>query len=112
MLTSNLHWRILRAPWGQPRGSERDSAKESAFNLLLLHDSAGKAARLGADCTLTILTKPRSDIWPLMRMFAVGATALGFFRRSQPKRVDERPGNRLKCPRKRRAILTFGTITQ
>ena len=42
----DLRWRILRAPWGQPRGSERDSAEESAFHLLLL-DPAGKAVACG-----------------------------------------------------------------
>ena len=42
----DLRWRILRAPWGQPRGSERDSAEESAFHLLLL-DLAGKALACG-----------------------------------------------------------------
>ncbi len=42
----DLRWRILRAPWGQPRGSERDSAEESAFHLLLL-DHAGKAVACG-----------------------------------------------------------------
>jgi N-acetylglutamate synthase-like GNAT family acetyltransferase len=42
----DLRWRILRAPWDQPRGSERDSAEESAFHLLLL-DPAGKAVACG-----------------------------------------------------------------
>jgi len=32
----DLRWRILRQPWGQPRGSERDSEDDSAFHLLLL----------------------------------------------------------------------------
>jgi predicted GNAT family N-acyltransferase len=41
-----LRWRILRAPWDQPRGSERDSAEGSAFHLLLL-DPAGKAVACG-----------------------------------------------------------------
>jgi ribosomal protein S18 acetylase RimI-like enzyme len=42
----DLRWRILRAPWGQPRGSERDSAEKSAFHLLLL-DSDGKTTACG-----------------------------------------------------------------
>ena len=42
----DLRWRILRAPWGKPRGSERDSSEESAFHLLLL-DSAGMAVACG-----------------------------------------------------------------
>src|SRR5438477_13008425 len=32
----DLLWRILREPWGQPRGSERDSMDDSAFHLFLL----------------------------------------------------------------------------
>ena len=32
----HLRWRILRGPWGQPRGSERDSMDDSAFHLFLL----------------------------------------------------------------------------
>jgi predicted GNAT family N-acyltransferase len=42
----DLRWRILRAPWDQPRGSERDSDEGSAFHLLLL-DPAGKAVACG-----------------------------------------------------------------
>ncbi len=41
-----LRWRILRQPWGQPRGSERDSEDDSAFHLLLL-DLASKALACG-----------------------------------------------------------------
>ena len=32
----DLRWRILCQPWGQPRGSERDSMDDSAFHLFLL----------------------------------------------------------------------------
>src|SRR5213080_1279107 len=42
----DLRWRILRQPWGQPRGSERDSMDDSAFHLLLT-DPAGKALACG-----------------------------------------------------------------
>jgi len=42
----DLRWRILRQPWGQPRGSERDSMDDSAFHLLLL-DRARKALACG-----------------------------------------------------------------
>ncbi len=42
----DLRWRILREPWGQPRGSERDSMDDSAFHLLLM-DAAGKALACG-----------------------------------------------------------------
>ena len=42
----DLRWRILRQPWGQPRGSERDSLDESAFHLLITGDD-GKALACG-----------------------------------------------------------------
>ena len=41
-----LRWRILCQPWGQPRGSERDSMDDSAVHLLLL-DSARKPLACG-----------------------------------------------------------------
>src|SRR5438552_17875043 len=42
----DLRWRVLRQPWGQPRGSERDSEDKSAFHLFLT-DPAGKALACG-----------------------------------------------------------------
>src|SRR5205814_3452307 len=42
----HLRWRILRGPWGQPRGSERDLMDDSAFHLFLL-DSARKPLACG-----------------------------------------------------------------
>ena len=29
-----LRWRLLRAPWGQPMGSERDGLEDGAFHLM------------------------------------------------------------------------------
>ena len=42
----DLRWRILREPWGQPRGSEHDSIDDSAFHLFLL-DSGRKPLACG-----------------------------------------------------------------
>ena len=42
----DLRWRVLRHPWGQPRGSERDPEDKSAFHLLL-SDPSGKALACG-----------------------------------------------------------------
>jgi hypothetical protein len=42
----DLRWRILRQPWGQPRGSECDSVDDSAFYLFLL-ESARKPLACG-----------------------------------------------------------------
>jgi GNAT superfamily N-acetyltransferase len=34
----DLRWRILRAPWKQPRGSEKDPTDEIAFHVFVLSD--------------------------------------------------------------------------
>jgi len=41
-----LRWRILRAPWDQPRGSERDEFEDIA-NHLMATDSAGRLVGVG-----------------------------------------------------------------
>jgi N-acetylglutamate synthase-like GNAT family acetyltransferase len=36
----NLRWRVLRKPWGQPPGSERDEQEQSCFQLAAFnHDN-------------------------------------------------------------------------
>jgi N-acetylglutamate synthase-like GNAT family acetyltransferase len=35
-LMYDLRWRILREPWGQPRGSEKDPGEEQDFHLIAL----------------------------------------------------------------------------
>ena len=42
----DLRWRILRQPWGQARGSERDSLDQTAFHLLIIGDD-GRALACG-----------------------------------------------------------------
>lgn len=42
----DLRWRILRQPWGQPRGSERDSRDEKSFHLMI-RDQRGSALAVG-----------------------------------------------------------------
>ena len=42
----DLRWRILRAPWHQPRGSERDALDGSSTHLMLV-DPAGKPLAVG-----------------------------------------------------------------
>ena len=34
----DLRWRILRAPWNQPRGSEQDPTDDDAFHVFILSD--------------------------------------------------------------------------
>lgn len=36
----DLRWRILRAPWKQPRGSEKDIMEEDSYHLMVVDDSA------------------------------------------------------------------------
>jgi ribosomal protein S18 acetylase RimI-like enzyme len=41
-----LRWKILRAPWQQPRGSERDPLDENSTHLMLV-DAAGRVTGVG-----------------------------------------------------------------
>jgi predicted GNAT family N-acyltransferase len=38
-----LRWKILRAPWGRPRGSERDALDETALHLMAIDDDQSVA---------------------------------------------------------------------
>ncbi len=42
----DLRWRILRKPWGQPRGSERDEFETSATHVMAV-DAAAKVVGVG-----------------------------------------------------------------
>jgi predicted GNAT family N-acyltransferase len=42
----DLRWRVLRAPWRQPRGSERDNLDAESFHLLV-RDTAGAVVAVG-----------------------------------------------------------------
>jgi predicted GNAT family N-acyltransferase len=42
----DLRWRVLRQPWGQPRGSERDDLEAESFHLML-RDSPGAVVAVG-----------------------------------------------------------------
>ena len=42
----DLRWRILRAPWNQPKGSEQDPTDKDAYHLLILSEN-GKALGVG-----------------------------------------------------------------
>ena len=42
----DLRWRVLRQPWNQPRGSERDPADSSSYHLMLKTPD-GLAAAVG-----------------------------------------------------------------
>lgn len=42
----DLRWRILRAPWKQPRGSEKDAMEEDSYHLMVV-DSTGQAIGVG-----------------------------------------------------------------
>ena len=42
----DLRWRVLRQPWGQPRGSERDDLDAESFHLML-RDSPGAVVAVG-----------------------------------------------------------------
>ena len=42
----DLRWRVLREPWGQPRGSERDYLDAGSFHLML-RDPGGAVVAVG-----------------------------------------------------------------
>ena len=42
----DLRWRVLRKPWHQPRGSERDELEDSAYHCLIKDDD-GNAIAVG-----------------------------------------------------------------
>lgn len=42
----DLRWRVLREPWQQPRGSERDELDPSSFHLMLKTE-AGRVVAIG-----------------------------------------------------------------
>lgn len=33
-----LRWKILRAPWGQPKGSEQDAKEDNSYHIMALHN--------------------------------------------------------------------------
>ncbi len=52
----DLRYRILREPWRQPRGSERDETDAQAYHLLALDRSGGVPVAAGVGCL--VLTSP------------------------------------------------------
>ena len=40
----DLRWQVLRAPWGQPRGAERDELESSADHALITDDNGAALA--------------------------------------------------------------------
>lgn len=42
----DLRWRVLRAPWNQPRGSERDDREDESIHLMI-RSNAGDALAVG-----------------------------------------------------------------
>ncbi|MEP6957026.1 MAG: GNAT family N-acetyltransferase [Chthoniobacterales bacterium] len=40
----DLRWRVLRAPWSQPRGSERDDSETESFHVALWNDIGAPVA--------------------------------------------------------------------
>ena len=42
-----LRYEILRKPWGQPKGSERDEGEATSIHRMLIDESTGKALAVG-----------------------------------------------------------------
>ena len=43
----NLRYEILRQPWGQPRGSERDEGEETSIHRMIIDKNSGDALAVG-----------------------------------------------------------------
>ena len=62
-----LRWKILRAPWNQPRGSERDDMEDNSHHLMMVDDDD----RAVAVCRLQFNTISKAQI----RYMAVAVSA-------------------------------------
>jgi len=43
----DLRYRVLREPWGQPRGSEKDEFEDQSIHVMAVDDSTGKVVAVG-----------------------------------------------------------------
>ena len=43
----NLRYEVLRKPWFQPKGSERDDGDETSLHRMIIDESNGKAGAVG-----------------------------------------------------------------
>ena len=43
----NLRYEILRKPWGQPLGSERDEGEETSIHRMIINEKTGEALAVG-----------------------------------------------------------------
>ena len=43
----NLRYKILRKPWGQPSGSERDGGEETSIHRMIIDNKTGNALAVG-----------------------------------------------------------------
>ena len=43
----NLRYEILRKPWGQPLGSERDEGEETSIHRMIINEKTGEAIAVG-----------------------------------------------------------------
>ena len=56
----SLRYKILRKPWGQPRGSERDNEDEISHHRMIIDEATGDAIAVGR---LQVNTKEEAQIW-------------------------------------------------
>ncbi len=88
----DLRWRILRAPWNQPRGSEKDEFEQAAVHLMALEAKTNELAGVGR---LHFPTSLQAQVRfmavaPEWRGKGVGGLILGELERlAREKRVSE-----------------------
>ena len=72
----DLRWRVLRAPWDQPRGSERDDREDTSIHL---DDFYVSEPLLRSDARiLTPRRRPRFDTWRSNLHLRVEASAVEY----------------------------------
>lgn len=71
-----LRWQVLRAPWGEPRGSEQDDL-EQKLNTALLKIKQVKYW-VWRVCTLIISNKLKCVIWRLQRVTGINILAAAY----------------------------------
>jgi len=43
----NLRYEVLRKPWGQPKGSERDEGEDTSIHRMIINEKTGNALAVG-----------------------------------------------------------------
>ena len=87
----NLRYEILRKPWGQSPGSERDEGEETSIHRMLIDESTGKALAVGK---LQLNSKDEAQIRYMAVLHDFQGQGLGSQILSSLEDVARRNGNK------------------